>query len=49
MGFVLARDMLAAMEGRIPWTAVREHCGICADRADDAYLRSIPDLVHAEA
>jgi hypothetical protein len=28
-GFVLARDWLAAAEGRIPWTKVREHCGVC--------------------
>lgn len=30
-GFQLARDTLAAMEGRIPWTSVREHCGVCAE------------------
>jgi len=28
-GFVLARDWLSAMDGLIPWTSVREHCGKC--------------------
>jgi hypothetical protein len=28
-GFVLARDTLAAQDGRIPWASVREHCGKC--------------------
>lgn len=30
MGFVLARDMLAAWADRIQFTEVREHCGKCA-------------------
>ena len=46
-GFVLARDWLAAFEGRIPWTAVREHCGRCREWIiatfgddTDAYFKS---------
>jgi len=31
MGFVLARDILSATDGRIPWTSVREHCGRCVE------------------
>lgn len=27
MGFQLARDTLAAWDGLIPWSQVREHCG----------------------
>jgi hypothetical protein len=30
-GFTLARDWLAADDGRIPWIKVREHCGECAE------------------
>lgn len=26
---VLARDIIAAGEGKIPYTSVREHCGKC--------------------
>jgi hypothetical protein len=29
MGSVLVRDVLDAEAGRIPYTAVREHCGLC--------------------
>jgi hypothetical protein len=31
MGAVLARDCVAAWDGKIPWTSVREHCGKCAE------------------
>jgi hypothetical protein len=30
MGFVLARDFLAVLEGKIPPESVREICGKCA-------------------
>ena len=29
MGFIMAGDFVAACEGRIPWTAIREMCGYC--------------------
>lgn len=29
MGSVLARDLIAYEEGKIPATAIREHCGKC--------------------
>jgi hypothetical protein len=32
-GFALARDWLAAHEGRMPWSHVREHCGACVEWA----------------
>lgn len=32
MGCVLARDFVAAQDGLIAWTKVRELCGICAIR-----------------
>lgn len=42
MGFQLARDTLAAWDGLIPWSQVREHCGRCALVVDEDYLRSLP-------
>lgn len=54
MGSVLARDVLLAQDGAIPWMAVREHCGRCTTALvilSDvcgmpdvviAYLKSIP-------
>lgn len=51
MGFALARDILAATDGLIPWAAVREHCGRCAIWFElgphfevRRYLRTIPTL-----
>jgi len=29
MGSVLARDFNAAIDGKLPWVMVREHCGKC--------------------
>lgn len=37
-GMQLARDTVAAWEGRISWEQVREHCGRCAE-----WLLSLPD------
>lgn len=30
-GFQIARDTLAAMEGRLSWKDVREICGVCSE------------------
>ncbi len=50
-GFVLARDMLLAMDGRIQWRQVREHCGMCREwlmtltnRRQKKYFKRIPAL-----
>lgn len=48
MGFVLARDIVSAMDKVISWRSVREHCGRCAMwisfQPDEgvAYFTSIP-------
>lgn len=42
MGFVLARDWLSATDGVIPWSAVREHCGICANKIGERELSELP-------
>ncbi len=34
MGFVLARDFLAALQKHIPWKKVRELCGVCVEKAN---------------
>ena len=58
-GFVLARDLLLAQAGKLPYHRVREHCGVCAgffiimDQAGfgdvvHAYLRSIPNFKCSE-
>lgn len=51
MGFVLARDMLLAMDGLITWRQVREHCGVCREwlmaltpRRQKKYFKRIPNL-----
>ena len=50
MGSVLARDLIAAMDGKIPYIMVREHCGKCAmklslDRIYAAsYFKGVKDL-----
>lgn len=49
-GGVLVRDQLAAEDGKIAYSQVREHCGHCVLELDlkgetQEYLRSIPDLV----
>lgn len=57
-GSVLARDAVLAMDGKIPYTRVREHCGRCVTRivlldmnnpgTANAYLLTIPDLEECE-
>lgn len=37
MGFVLAGDFVKAANGEIPWTRVRERCGLCVERIQLAY------------
>lgn len=54
MGFQLARDVSAAIDGKIPWAAVREHCGRCVlwlslapNDVTKRYFRSIPSYLAA--
>lgn len=32
MGFTVARDLVRAFNGEVPYTSVRERCGVCVER-----------------
>ena len=41
-GGVLARDLLAAMQNGLPWSEIRETCGLCVLRPDAIqYLETV--------
>jgi hypothetical protein len=45
-GFVIARDFLAAIAGKIPYASVRELCGLCVFRFEDKPSQ-LEDLLNA--